>query len=65
MSAVAIIVARGLLMVALVVVPAIVLAADQEPEVEARGVVILNAVDRGPGQPDWQVFAGFNMQFLQ
>jgi len=20
---------------------------------------------RGPGQPDWQIFAGFNMQFLQ
>ena len=19
---------------------------------------------RGPGQPDWQIFAGFNMQFL-
>lgn len=52
MSAVAMVVARGFLMVALVVVPAIVLAADQEPEVEARGVVILNAVDRGPGGSD-------------
>ena len=44
-SAVAIIVARGLLVVALVVAPATVLAGDQDTEAEARRVVILNATD--------------------
>lgn len=24
-----------------------------------------SVADRGPGQPEWQIFAGFNMQFLQ
>jgi len=45
MSAVAIIVMRWLLVVTLAVAPAIVLAGDQETEVEARRVVILNATD--------------------
>ena len=24
----------------------------------------VSIADRGPGQPQWQVFVGFNMQFL-
>lgn len=42
-------------------------------QVIPRGKTVFNlfvepqwsVADRGPGWPDWQVFAGFNMQFLQ
>jgi hypothetical protein len=42
-------------------------------KVIARGKTVFNLfiepqaaiASRGPGQPDWQIFAGFNMQFLQ